>query len=214
MREYWINAGGEVDFKGDTIQVQGEGLTFSPIRPTIPIWMAATSKTGLQIAGELGDGVLLNATTSPEYAEKAVEIVRDSARKAGRDPEKIEIAGMVVAAACDTKKEAYDIVRREIATKFSPLQVDFAVRPRMRVGEPCVTNELIQTLLQSYRDGGIEEVMRDVPESVILGLTAVGTPRDVQQRVEEYRKAGLELPIVRPANLKVIKATLDAITPK
>jgi alkanesulfonate monooxygenase SsuD/methylene tetrahydromethanopterin reductase-like flavin-dependent oxidoreductase (luciferase family) len=211
IRQYWTNAGGDVNFSGDTIQVSGEGLSIRPRRPKIPIWIAATSKTGLQIAGELGDGVLLNATTSPEYTRNAVEIVRKAATKAGRDPDELQVAGIIVAAVSDGK--SYDDVRKELASKFVPLQVDFAVRPRMRVGEPYVTEELIEKLLKSYQEGGVEKLMRDIPDSVILGLTAVGKPGEVQERIEEYRKAGIQLPIVRPANSKVVKATLDAVTP-
>jgi len=211
IREYWTHAGGDVNFTGETIQVSGEGLSIRPRRPKIPIWIAATSKTGLQIAGQIGDGVLLNATTSPEYTRNALEIVRKAATKAGRDPEKLEIAGIVVAAVTDGK--SYDDVRKEIASKFVPLQVDFAVRPRMRVGEPYVTEELIEKLLKSHKEGGVEKLMRDIPDSVILGLTAVGNAREVRERIDEYRKAGIQLPIVRPANAKVVKATLDAVTP-
>jgi len=215
IREYWASAGGgKVDFNGQTIQVSGDGLMIKPLRSRIPIWMAATSSTGLKIAGELGDAILINATVSTEYTKNAIAIVKKAAEKAGRDASKIEVPGLIVAAVADSKKEAMNAVRKELASKFDPLQVDFAVRPRMRVGESVVTEELIKNLLDSYRIGGTQKLMQDIPETVINELTAVGTARDVQGRIEEYRKAGIQLPIIRPANSKVVKATLDAVSPK
>jgi 5,10-methylenetetrahydromethanopterin reductase len=213
VREYWAKAGRErVEFSGQTIQVSGEGLMIQPLRTTIPIWIAGTSRTGLKIAGELGDAILINATVSPEYTRNAIEIVKKSAEKARRDPTKIDVPGIIVCAVSDNKKEAVNAVRKELASKFDPLQVDFAVRPRMKVGESIITEELIEKLLQSYRIGGTQKLMQDIPETVINELTAVGTAQEVRNRVEEYRKAGIQLPIIRPANSQVVKATLDAFS--
>lgn len=214
IRHYWANPDKKIEYNGETIQVTGGGLAFKPLREKIPIWTAATSATGLKIAGELGDGILINATVSPEYAKNAIAIVRKSAEKAGRNSSTIEVPGLIVSAVTDNKKDAMNAVRKELASKFDPLQVDFAVRPRMRVGESCITEELISKLLESHRIGGTEKLMADIPENVINELTAVGTARDVQNKIEEYLQAGIQLPIIRPANSRVVKATLDAVAPK
>ncbi|MEM1956442.1 MAG: LLM class flavin-dependent oxidoreductase [Candidatus Caldarchaeum sp.] len=206
--------GDVVNYSGKYLNVVNSNLSFKPPRPNLPIYVAATSKTGLQIAGELADGVLLNATTSAEYCRNALRIVRESAEKAGRNPDEIKVAGLVVSAVSNDRKEALDQVRKEVASKFDPLQVDFAVRPRMRVGEPYVSEEIIQKLLNSHREGGFEKLMRDIPEDVLRGLTAVGTAEEVRERIEQYRKAGVALPIVRPATRKVMKSTIDAVAPK
>jgi len=212
IRQYWKNAMGSVNFEGETIRVEGEGLGFGTMRQ-IPIWIAATSNTGLKIAGEIGDGVLLNATTSPEYVRNAVRIVQKAAKDAGRDCEKIEIAGIIVSAVSDNESEAVKSVRWELASKFAPLQVDFAIRPRLRVGEPCINEQLIDNLLASYKQGGTEKLSQDIPDAVIHELTAVGTAMEVRKRIDTYRDMGIRLPIVRPANQKVSRATLDAVAP-
>ena len=45
----------------------------------------------LGVAGEVGDGVILN-WLAPEDVPRCVRVVRDAARKAGRDPDAIEVA--------------------------------------------------------------------------------------------------------------------------
>ncbi|MEM4303189.1 MAG: LLM class flavin-dependent oxidoreductase [Candidatus Caldarchaeum sp.] len=219
LREYiqavkLLLKGDTVNYSGKYIKLIDSKLSFKPPRPNLPIYVAATSKTGLQIAGELADGVLLNATTSAEYCRNALRIVRESAEKAGRNPDEIKVAGIVVSAVSNDREEALNQVRKEVASKFDPLQVDFAVRPRMRVGEPYVSEEIIQKLLKSHAEGGFEKLMRDIPEDVLRGLTAVGTAEEVRQRIEEYRKAGVTLPIVRPATRKVMKSTMEAVAPQ
>ncbi len=218
LREYihvvrLLLKGYNVNYSGKYIKLVNSNIGFKPSRQNLPIYVAATSKTGLEIAGELGDGVLLNATTSVEYCKNALRIVRESALKAGRSPEEIKVAGLIVAAVSNNREEALNHVRKEVASKFEPLQVDFAVKPRIRVGEPYVNEEMIEKLLRAYRKGGFDELMRELPEEVLRGLTAVGTAEEVREKIEEYRKAGVTLPIVRPANLKVMKATMDAVSP-
>jgi 5,10-methylenetetrahydromethanopterin reductase len=209
IKEYWATK--DVSFKGETIQVEGEGLA---IRPSvhIPLLLAATSKTGLKIAGEVSDGVVVNATVSPEYARNALQIVKESASKAGRDFEKFFVPGLVVSGVSDGSKDAENALRWELASKFDPLQVEFAVKPRMRVGDPYITDELLKNMAESYRIGGKEKLARDIPISVIKGLTAFGSAGEVRERIEDFRKAGVQVPIARPASASQLKPVMDALS--
>ena len=206
IRKYWESE--IVEFNGETIQVKGEGLSIRP-KHKIPILIAATSKTGLKIAGEVGDGVVINATTSPEYARNAISIFKQALEAAGRKFENILILGIVVTGIDDGTKDAEYAIRWELASKFEPLQVDFAVKPRIRVGEPVITEKLIAKLLESYKIGGKQKLMQDIPEEVIKSLTAYGTPQEVRNKIEEYRKAGVQIPIIRPASAKQARLILD-----
>jgi 5,10-methylenetetrahydromethanopterin reductase len=206
-------AGGEVTYSGSTIKIENSKIGFQPLRPDLPIFVAATSRKGLEIAGMYGDGVLLNASSSVEYCKNAIRIMRESAEKAGRNPDNLFIAGLVVASVADNKAEAMKHARYEVASKLTPLAVDFAMRPRLGVGEPLLTEELIDRLLKSYSVGGFEKLMMDIPEEVVLGFTACGTAEEVRERIEEYRKVGVQLPIVRPVDKFVFKSTFNAVAP-
>ena len=99
-----------------------------------------------------------------------------------------------------------------MARKFSPVGADF-VRRRVKVGEPCVNEQMITGLLKSFKEGGIQKLMRDIPEEVIRELTAVGTAKQVQDRIHTYRRVGIKLPIIRPANLELLETTLNTLAP-
>src|SRR3972149_4148310 len=81
-------AGERVVFKGQTISVDGFRMSRVP-SPPVPIYIAALRPGMLKGAGEGGDGLILN-WNSPEDVPKSVAIVREAARKAGRDPDAIE----------------------------------------------------------------------------------------------------------------------------
>ena len=110
IKEYWANSGREVNFKGETIQIEGEGLGFR-LMGQVPISIAAQGKKALKMAGEIGDGVLLDSNASPDYVRNAVNIVKEGAENAGRDSRQIEVAGIIVSAVSNDEAEAIDAVR-------------------------------------------------------------------------------------------------------
>ena len=71
-------------------------LATTPIQHQLPIYLAAIGKKGLRLAGAIADGVLLNAYVPPSYVTYAVEEIRSAAQEAGRDPQSIDIACMLV----------------------------------------------------------------------------------------------------------------------
>src|SRR6059036_2518049 len=77
-------AGERVVFRGETFAVDGFRLTKPPAHP-IPIYVAALRPGMLRVAGEVGDGVILN-WLSAEDVPKSVAVCRAAAGKAGRDP--------------------------------------------------------------------------------------------------------------------------------
>lgn len=192
-------SGEKVSYQGKVVQFENVGLAWKPVRPSIPLYIAATSRTGLRLAGRIGDGVVLNAVCSPEYTENAIKIMRQAAEEAGRDWSSFEIAQIINCSVEDTHEQALDAIRWEIATKFDPVQIPFNARPRMRVGEPHIKEEDLPKFEEAHRKGGLEGLIKAVPDSYVEGMTASGTPDEVVRRVERYRQAGVKLPILRPA---------------
>src|SRR5690606_3928679 len=97
----WVEAfrlvlqGGRVDYRGEVLNIENAELGWEPVRRKIPLWFAATSATGLRLAGKLGDGVLLNTVSSPEYAANAIKIVREAAEEAGKNWDDFEVAILI-----------------------------------------------------------------------------------------------------------------------
>jgi alkanesulfonate monooxygenase SsuD/methylene tetrahydromethanopterin reductase-like flavin-dependent oxidoreductase (luciferase family) len=69
----------------------------------------------------------------------------------------------------------------------------------MRVGEPYIRASDIPVFENAWKTGGREALIKAIPDSYVTGMTASGTPDQVLARVQEYRDAGVHLPILRPA---------------
>lgn len=186
-------------YRGESVKVENIGFTWRKNRRRIPFWNAATSQTGLRLAAKIGDGVILNAVTSPEYSANAVRILREVVEEEGRSWDEFEIAQLINCSVEEDRDLAFDKIRWEIASKFHPRQAPFNAGPRMRVGEPFIHAEDLPQFERAFKDGGMDGLIHSIPDSYIEGLTASGTPAHVQDRIEQYRAAGVKLPILRPA---------------
>jgi len=191
--------GEKVSYHGQYVNFDNIGLGWKPIRTFIPIYAPATSTTGLKLAGQVADGVVLNAVCSPEYTVNALKIIRTAAEAAGRDFSKFEVAQIVNCSVEDDHKKALDQMRWEVATKLDPVQISFIAGPKMRVGEPYIRKEDIPRFEKAHAEGGMDGLIKAIPDSYVEGMTASGTPDEVKKRVQQYRDAGVKIPLLRPA---------------
>jgi alkanesulfonate monooxygenase SsuD/methylene tetrahydromethanopterin reductase-like flavin-dependent oxidoreductase (luciferase family) len=201
--------GDKVSYHGKFINFDHVGLGWKPIRPDVPIYVPATATVGLRLAGEVADGVVLNAVCSPEYTVNALKIIKESAEKAGRDFSKFEVAQIINCSVEDDHKKALDAVRWEVATKLDPVQISFIAGPKMRVGEPYIKKEDIPLFEKAHAQGGMEGLIKAIPDSYVEGMTASGTPDEVKKRVQRYREAGVKIPLLRPAAAHQTQRLLD-----
>ncbi|HUF42402.1 MAG TPA: LLM class flavin-dependent oxidoreductase [Verrucomicrobiae bacterium] len=214
LREYiesmrLLLSGEKVSYHGKFVNFDSVGLGWKPVRTDIPFYVPATATVGLRLAGEIGDGVILNAVCSPEYTVNALRIIRESAEKAGRDFSKFFVAQIINCSIEDDHKTALDAVRWEVATKLDPVQISFIAGPKMRVGEPYIHKEDIPLFEKAHAEGGMEGLIKAIPDSYVEGMTASGTPEEVKKRVQQYRDAGVQVPLLRPAAAHQTQRLLD-----
>ncbi|MFQ5899034.1 MAG: LLM class flavin-dependent oxidoreductase [Candidatus Methylomirabilia bacterium] len=209
-----ILTGEKVSYHGKVVNFDDVGLAWKPVRTYIPLYIPATSRTGLRLAGQVGDGVVLNAICSPEYTVNALKILREAAEAAGRDWSKFEVAQLINCSVEDDHQKALDEIRWEVATKLDPVQLPFIAGPKMRVGEPYMRKEDIPRFEAAYAKRGMEGLLKAVPDSYVEGMTASGTPDEVRQRVQQYRDAGVKLPLLRPAAMHQAQRLVDLFAQK
>ena len=194
-----ILTGETVSYHGEVVNFDDVRLGWTPVRTEIPIYIPATSRKGLRIAGQIGDGVLLNAICSPEYSANALRIVRDAAEAAGRDWSSFKVAQLINCSVEDDHQSALDAIRWEVASKLDPIQLPFIIKPKKLVGEPYMHEEDIPIFEEAWRRGGKEALVAAVPDSYIEGMTASGTPEEVEKRIQQFRDVGVQVPILRAA---------------
>jgi 5,10-methylenetetrahydromethanopterin reductase len=207
-------AGERLTYRGQSVELEEARLNWRAPRPRIPFWIAAMSKTGLRVAGQIADGVLLDAHTSPDYVENAIKILRDAAREAGRDWGSFEVAQIVPCSVEETHDEAVAAVRWEAASRFESLNFPAETERRLRVGEPAINRDDFPMLMAALKQGGKAAVAEALPRTLIENTTATGTPDEVVARVERYRRAGVTFPLLRPQAPHQLARVMDLFARK
>jgi len=92
LRQLWTRD--LVTFKGRWHTVTDAGINPLPVQRPIPIWFGGTDDRALRRLARLGDG-WFPLMKPDEKCRAAIEKVRNHARAAGRDPERIGIEGRI-----------------------------------------------------------------------------------------------------------------------
>lgn len=176
-------AGERVVFKGQTIAVDGFRLTCVPSSP-VPIYIAALRPGMLKVAGEVGDGVILN-WNSPEDVPKSVTIVRDAARKAGRDPDAIEVTARLAINLDAPGPESDQIIRRHVAAYMNV--------PVYRAYQEWLGRApALQSMWDLWAAGDRKGAVAAIPSAVVDELITRGPLSRIRARVQRYLDLGID----------------------
>ena len=181
----------DVNYHGEIYDIDHFDLWFEPLRKEIPIYVAAVFPKMLEICGEISQGAILTWCTL-DHAEVAAWHVGIGARNAGRVPGDVEVASLLPCAVSDNRESARDLMRQPIASyagrfpRYRKLMVD--------AGFP----DEIEKVRVAWQAGNIQESLNLVPGALIDKIGLVGTAGEVQEKLADYRKAGITLPIVSP----------------
>ncbi len=168
-------------------------LAVKPIQTRLPIYLAAIGPKALRLAGAIADGVLLNAYAPVKYVKYAVEEVRRAAHEAGRDPASVDIACMLVVRPTDEPDKMIASLKQRI--------VRLLAEPR--VGELLLDKggfdpSILGALRSSVDTDGEKSATRFITDEMVDSFYLVGPPSRCKDRIDEYRQAGVTLPLLLP----------------
>lgn len=200
-----------VTFDGEFVHVEGIELDYvhQPRRPKdVPIYIGATGMKMMEVAGEIGDGVVLNYLVSPTYNAQAMERLAAGADRAGRSLDDIDRPQLIVCSLSEDRDEALDAARLLI-TQYLGQQPHIMKAS----GVPqSLLDEVGAVLTWPATAEQVASASHLIPDDVVHMLTASGTPDECRAKVAEYVAAGCTCPILYPLGPDV-RAMIDAFAP-
>lgn len=163
-------------FSGEIFNLKKAELGFTPIRKSIPLYIGASGPKTLQLAGEIADGVYPKAFSDVESFKNAIDNIHSGAKRAGRDPSKIDIVRSLMLSVC---KDG-DLARRIAKGK---LIFHIVNNPQLRL-----TSEEEETsrVIQAIKSGDLNKACSLVPDSLVETLTISGTPEECEDKLKKY----------------------------
>ncbi len=159
-------------------------LAFRPPRPDLPIYIGATRPRMVALAGEVADGLMTNVVTPRYIANCQVERLHDGARKAGRDPNTLELIAIVTCCPGDDRGGALAHARAAFMQRFrnNPARM-------IETQEPEFHDELM-ALKDMLEHGQAERAQEEASEELVTSFIAVGGGNKMRKTIERYFAAG------------------------
>lgn len=201
-----------VSFDGEFVKVSGIELDVVHGRReprNVPIMIGATGDNMMELTGEIADGAVLNYCVPPEYNHKALELLDNGAKKAGRRVDDLDRPQLVVCSVDLDREKAIDTTRG-LLTQY------LAQQPHIAKASGVSQNvvDKIQSILGwPATHEQIQSAKHLVPEDLIHRITASGTPEEARAKVAEYLKNGCTCPILYPVGGDV-KLLIDTFAQK
>jgi 5,10-methylenetetrahydromethanopterin reductase len=173
-------AGDTIAFEGQRFRISGRRLAMGARE--VPIKLAASGPRMLELAGEISDGAVLSAATSPQFICWSLDHVRRGEERSRR---KVQKAALVLCAADDNERTAHDRLRRRLA---------FILRGQHHARNLELAGTKLDqiALADAFARGDWATVEALVNDDVVCRHSASGTPSQVAAALSAYRKVGLD----------------------
>jgi 5,10-methylenetetrahydromethanopterin reductase len=187
---------------GKDAEFDGEVMHSEWIRDQFPIYIASSGPKSCQLAGEIGDGVILATPMMPEIVRRNVELVHEGAERVGRDPAEIDIWLRTLVYVAESKEAA----RREVAGYA--VTKAYATYQALLRNNPNTAQQ--KELLDTLNPGILDELevihnsfdpyqheLTDASQNILASQEVVdsflltGTPDDICDQIYNLGKAGV-----------------------
>ncbi len=173
---------------------EGMRIQFRPATHKVPIYLGALALETVELAGEVADGAMLYLCT-PERVRAAVNRLRRGAAKAGRDPETLETTLGIPVYVSDDIEAARAGARANLASSGS---LPFYNRLFRRSGFGKEAEALSQAVAKGEQAAAAAAISDEMADALCL----IGPASRCRERLQAWREAGVQLPILVPNPVK------------
>ncbi|HZQ07333.1 MAG TPA: LLM class flavin-dependent oxidoreductase [Anaerolineae bacterium] len=164
-----------------------------PTRPDLPIFIAATGLKMLTLAGEIGDGVIINVGAYPACIDGALAAVGNGAWGVKRPRQSLEMLCWLQGCAVhEDAQVALDAVKPVAA-------LTLAYAPAWMMEAMEIDDEVVKEIRRAFSAEGREAAGQLVPNELVEKFAVVGTPEQCIRKLKQIRAKGFEEIIVRLA---------------
>ena len=206
-------SGQRVDFDGRLFQLSRFRLPFTPLRPSIPIFVASLGPRNLALTGEMADG-WLPTWVHVDHLAAMKEAVRAGAEAAGRTVDQVSTAPQVlcyVAADADEMDRGRRLLAGHMAYYIGGMG-DYYHRLFCRYGyrEEC------DRIREAWQSGDRALAASLVSEDMLEKVAVLGDADECRAKLDAYRAAGADVPVVgfpHGCSSDAALRTLEALAP-
>src|SRR5262249_43251933 len=146
-----------------------------------------------QLVGRIADGVILNAYVPSSYVRYAVKEIRDAAQAVGRDPQKIDITCMLVARLTDDRARMRASLKQRLERLLEEAHVG-----EILLDKGGFDLSILPALRETVKKDGERAAVHFITDEMVDAFYLVGSAEYCKAKIEEYRQAGVDEPLLLP----------------
>lgn len=184
LRAIWKHLG-----DGEPFTVEGQyhsaaSPLFNPwgvremVRPQIPVYLSVVRPRMLQLAGEIGDGVLCYLATPDYLRETVLPNVTKGAEAAGRTREDVEVTALVLCSVSEDREEAMRRARINVGNYICFPGAD----PMVQANGIAEVRDAVAAKLFTEGPSAFDLI----PEDVVRRFAICGTPDEGREQLAEF----------------------------
>jgi probable F420-dependent oxidoreductase len=199
-------AGEKSNFELSTLY--SKGYRQPPLEHPVPIYLAALRPKMIEMAAEIGDGVIFNLWPMGALP-KMIEHVHVGAGRAGKDPKEVEVVNRHMVLVTDDKQAAVEAFRARMAPYYAtPVYNNFLAWAGYE--------DVAATISEGWAARDREKTTSAISYDLANEIAVIGTADECRERIRWAGETGIHTHIISPLSLDPdeIQRTFEAFTPE
>ncbi|MCA9827725.1 MAG: LLM class flavin-dependent oxidoreductase [Nitrosopumilus sp.] len=175
-------SGKQVNYDGEIFNLKNFTLLIKPKRNHIPIYLAAVNQKMVNLAWEIGDGVIFYLRPINEMKETISRM---------QSVKKIDVTCQLITCVSEDSDVAIQRAKKTVAFYVSVGKVYRDFLARNGFGEET------ESILEEFKKSGFKSNHEFVTDSMLRSLAISGTPDECRTQFKRFADAGIDLPIIQ-----------------
>ena len=172
----------QINYSGKIFNLKNFTLLIEPKRQSIPIYLAAINQKMVNLAWELGDGVIF-------YLRPLDEMKKTISKM--QSQKKIDVTCQIITCISNNSEDAIQRAKKTLAFYISVGKIyrEFLAKN----GFKKETNDIFE----EFKKSGFKSNHELIPDSMLNSLCIAGSPEEAKVQLEKFRNVGIDLPIIQ-----------------
>jgi len=177
-----IFRGEKVTMAGQMVKINGFKLDL-PVEFAPKIYIGAQGVKMLRLAGELGDGVIVNFIT-PETVAPMLEHTRDGMRAVGKDPSQLDVVCRIIVAVDEDEGVVRNLFRRSLTAYVTVPQYN-------KFFQEIGYQKEAGSAMDAWNAGDRKKALESIPDGMVEKIFVFGNAKQCRRRLDDYARAGI-----------------------
>ena len=189
--------GEKINYSGKIFSLRDFSLLTKPIRKEIPIYLAAVNQKMVEMAWDIADGVIFYLRPKSEMKYTISKM---------QEKKKIDTALQIITCIHNDGEKA-----RNRAKKTLSFYIAVGKIYREFLQSAGYSNET-KIIYDEYQKEGLNGLEEFVSENMLDDLCIAGTPDTANKKLDEFRNAGINLPIIQFNPIDNVRESFELLT--